>query len=172
MESEKKTSPPTAEGRRNVTEEERSLGALLRVPYQVLSDRVYGHLAGNGFADIRPAHSAVFRHILTDGSRTTELAEKAQMTKQSMGYLVEYLREHGYVEMYDDPEDGRAKRVRLTARGVAVQQAALEMSRRVEQDFAGVIGAGAMRRLRSLLEELNAGLAGAGDGRDDARPAR
>ena len=100
----------------NITEAERTWGALLRRPYQFLSARVYDELAATSFPDIRPAHSAVFRHIAPGGSRITELAERAQMTKQSMGSLVEFLLEREYVQIAPDPSDGRAKIVCLTAR--------------------------------------------------------
>jgi hypothetical protein len=44
-------------------------------------------MAEAGFPDIRPAHSNLFRNMTEGGSRVSELAERAQMTKQSMGYL-------------------------------------------------------------------------------------
>ena len=49
--------------------------------------------------------------------RSPTLAERAQMTKQSMGELVRHLEAHGYVERMPDPADGRAKLVRATDRG-------------------------------------------------------
>ncbi|MBV9868852.1 MAG: winged helix DNA-binding protein [Abitibacteriaceae bacterium] len=137
---------------KNVTEEARTFGALLRLPYQKLQQQVYTQLAANGFEDIRPAHSNVFRYILPAGSRVTELAERAEMTKQSMAYLVNYLEEHGYVTQMADPLDGRAKLVQLTPRGVAVQQTALEFSQQVEDQLARHIGKQHMKQLRSLLE--------------------
>ena len=76
---------------KNLTEEVGTLGALLRLPYQALARRLYREIAENGFPDVRPAHGSVFRHILPEGSRVTDLAERAGMTKQSMSYLVEYL---------------------------------------------------------------------------------
>lgn len=138
----------------NVTDVERTLGALLRKPYQILVARVYRGLAERGFADVRPAHSAVFRHVTPDGLRITELAERAQMTKQSMGYLVDYLHRHGYVLMRLDPSDGRAKLVCLTDRGLAVQQAALEMSRQLERELAGALGEAEFRHLRTLMDQV------------------
>jgi DNA-binding MarR family transcriptional regulator len=142
----------------NITETERTFGALLRRPYQILATRVYARLAESGFDDIRPAHGAVFRHIGQNGSRITELAERAQITKQSMGALVEYLRDHGYVELREDPEDGRARIVCLTARGLAAQQKALEIGRSVERELCARIGEETMARLRAQLEQLYAAL--------------
>src|SRR5690348_3263383 len=85
-----------------------NLGILLRVPYQQVVDRVIAGLAEAGFDDLTPAHTAVFQHIETDGSRLTDLARRAQMTKQSMGYLVDNLERLGYLERRPDPTDRRA----------------------------------------------------------------
>lgn len=135
-------------------ESHRTFGALLRAPWRVLAERVYGQLAGLGFPEIRPAQGVVFRHIQPVGSRIVDLAEAADMTKQSMAYLVGSLEQHGYVTIAPDPQDGRAKRVKLTARGEKVQRAALRLSRQVEREWAALIGQDEMTTLRRLLERL------------------
>jgi len=135
------------------TEERGTLGALLRLPYQRLLVRLYGRLAESGFADIRPAHSSVFRNIQPGGSRVTDLADRAQLTKQSMAYLVTYLEEKGYVNLSPDPEDGRAKLVCLTERGHAFMDAALDLSKRIELELAETMGTAGVERLRELLAE-------------------
>jgi DNA-binding MarR family transcriptional regulator len=145
--------------RKNPTEETGSLGALLRLPYQRLSRLVYGELAESGFADIRPAHGAVFQNISPDGSRVTEMAERARMTKQSMGYLVDALTERGYVTLTPDPTDGRANLVCLTPRGEAFVAAAMALSAQIEADAAAEIGTEEMARLRDLLRRLDTALA-------------
>jgi DNA-binding MarR family transcriptional regulator len=135
-------------------EAQRTMGALLRAPWQVLAARVYGTLAEGGYPDIRPSHGVVFRYIGADGSRIVELAERAGMTKQSMAALVDYLAEHGYLTVAPDPRDGRAKLARLTNRGRAVQRAALQLSRQVEAEWSALIGEQEMVTLRTLLECL------------------
>jgi len=135
-------------------ENERTIGALLRTPWQVLADRVYGALAEAGYPDIRPAHGVVFRYIRPDGSRVVELAEQAGITKQSMAGLVDYLVSNGYASVEPDPSDGRAKLVRLTQKGKSVQRAALKLSRKVEAEWAMLIGEREMTSLRVLLERL------------------
>lgn len=154
MKTEKKSSA-TKIPSRNFTEEARTLGALLRGPTRFLLDRVYEHLVERGFEGVRPAHSVVFRHLLPNGSRASDLAEAAQMTKQGMAYLLEHLQEGGYIEMVPDLTDRRAKRVLLTEKGRAVQQAALDLSREIEADMGALIGEREMKHLRVLLERLN-----------------
>lgn len=135
-------------------ERRRTIGALLRTPFQHLAEEVYDELGRAGHGEIRRAHSVVFRYILPEGSRITELAERAGITKQSMAALVEHLHRHGYVRIEPDPDDGRAKRVVLTPRGEEVQQEAERLSRKVEQRWAGMLGESEMATLRSLLDRL------------------
>jgi len=132
-----------------------TLGALLRTPYRKLSQILYGRLAKAGYPGIRPAHSAVFRNISPDGSRTTELAEQADMTKQSMAYLVEYLERHGYVRLKPDPKDGRARIVRLTPRGRRVTHTLVESSAHLEEQVAMTMGQRSLGELRRQLVALS-----------------
>lgn len=139
-------------------ESNRTLGALLRAPWRVLANKVYSELARSGFPEIRPAHGVVFRFIRPEGSRVVDLAEAAEMTKQSMAYLVQTLEQHDYVVVQPDPDDGRAKRVKLTARGEKVQRAALQLTKKVEQEWGELIGRDEMTTLRALLERLYDGI--------------
>ena len=97
--------------------------------------RIAEGLAEAGFDDVRPAHTTVFQHIKAEGSRLSELAERAQITKQSMGYLVDYLEEHRYVERRADPSDRRASLIFLTEWGWAEVPRGTQDHRR---DRAGV----------------------------------
>jgi DNA-binding MarR family transcriptional regulator len=132
----------------------RLLGALLRVPYLAIVQQVAEGLATAGYDDLRPAHLVVFQHIRRDGSRVTELAEQAAMTKQSMGYLVNYLEEHEYVERVPDSLDGRAKLVRLTAHGLEVMAISSEIVLNIEARWASRIGEEQVQQLIHLLQEV------------------
>jgi DNA-binding MarR family transcriptional regulator len=85
----------------------------------------------------------------------SELARRAQITKQSMAELVEHLERHGYVERVADPADRRAKLVRTTARGQAVYAVARDVIAEIECEWTALLGARKMRQLRELLQELN-----------------
>lgn len=156
---------------RTISEERRTLGALLRLPYEALAARVYGGLAARGFPDIRPAHSAVFRHIRPEGSRLTDLAARAGMTKQSMAYLVEGLAAGGYATTQPDPSDGRARLVRLTARGRRVWDALVALSAEAEAEIAALIGPPRLDALRdalgAIVDRIEAGTLPAGPPRPD-----
>lgn len=136
------------------TDERPNLGILLRVPFQEVVRRVSTGLAEAGFDDLRPAHTAVFQHIEADGSRLTDLAERAQITKQSMGYLVDYLEQRGYVARKPDPNDRRAALICLTDRGWSQIHAALATIADVEREWTRALGKARMQQLRQLLDEL------------------
>ena len=85
-----------------------NIGILLRGPKvpkrscAALADE----LAEAGFDDIRPPIQRCSNTSRADGSRLSKLAQRAQLTKQSMGYLVDYLEGRGYVERRPDPPTG------------------------------------------------------------------
>lgn len=135
-------------------DERPNIGILLRDPYQEVVRRVSAELAAAGFDDLRPAHTAVFQHIEAGGSRLTELAARAQITKQSMGYLVDYLERCGYVERRPDPSDRRATLISLTERGWEQVRAALSIIAAIEAEWAGELGDQRMEQLREGLTQL------------------
>ena len=137
-------------------DERPNTGILVRVLYQDVVRRVSAGMADAGFEDIRPAHTAVFQHIETDGSRLTDLAQRAQITKQSMGYLVDYLEQRGYVERRPDPTDRRVTLICLTDRGWDQIRAALSIIAAIEDDWARRIGESRIEQLRDDLTELAA----------------
>ncbi|HEY2543927.1 MAG TPA: MarR family transcriptional regulator [Gaiellaceae bacterium] len=127
---------------------------MLRAPVQEVVRRVSAGLAEAGFDDLRPAHTAVFQHIDADGSRLTDLAERAQITKQSMGYLVDYLEDRGYLVRRPDSSDRRATLICLTDRGWKQIRAALAVIAVIEQEWTSQLGERRMQQLRDALVEL------------------
>ncbi len=135
-----------------------TLGALLRAPYEKLAVRLYGGLAERGYPGVRRAHGAVFRHLRPEGSRLTELARAAGMTKQSMAYLVGALERQGYLEIVPDPVDARARQVRLTGSGRGLVEVLLRASRELEQEAARRLGQASLTDLRTQLLALDGAL--------------
>ena len=134
------------------------LGFLLREPVRIGNALIAERLVERGHPEIRPPHNDVFQFLDADGTRVSVLAERAAITKQSMGELVAHLERHGYVERVPDPSDGRAKLVRTTARGNEVYEVAREVVAEMEADWTRRVGARRMRELRATLEDLNAGI--------------
>ena len=109
-----------------------------------------------GYGDIRPTHGCVFRFVHEDGMRLTDLATLAGMTKQSIGEIVDDLASRGYVERFPDPDDRRAKLIRLTPKGEEAQAVGLRLFAKVEQRLGERHGAERVSELRDLLEEIAA----------------
>src|SRR3954466_2086679 len=108
------------------------VGVLLFIPYRAMETRVFAALAAAGFDDFTPAQARVMQRIGPEGTRLTELAEAAQVTKQTASFLVDELERTGYVSRTPDPADARARLVRIAARG-----------RAAAVDPAGALSAGA-----------------------------
>jgi DNA-binding MarR family transcriptional regulator len=132
-----------------------NLGLLLREPYRIGSEELHRRIAERGHPEVRAPHGNVFGFLDPEGTQVSELARRAQVTKQSMGELVAHLERHGYVERVSDPRDRRAKLVRATDRGREVYAVAREVVDELEQDWTARLGATKMRQLRALLQELN-----------------
>jgi DNA-binding MarR family transcriptional regulator len=132
---------------------EPNTGLLLFCPYRALESRVLAALTEAGF-DITLAQARLLQRVADEGSRLTELAAQAQVTKQTAGELVDQLVRRGYAERVPDPSDGRARLVRLAARGRAAAAAAAPVVAAVEAEWTAHLGVDAMAALRGALTRL------------------
>jgi DNA-binding MarR family transcriptional regulator len=130
-----------------------SLGVLLFIPYRAMEARVFAALAAAGH-EITPAQAKLLARINGDGSRLSELAEAAQVTKQTAGYLVDQLESAGYVERTPDPTDARARLVRLTGQARRLIPVADAATAEVEAEWAAHLGPRRMGQLRDILTRL------------------
>ncbi len=89
---------------------------------------------------ISAAHIHITRHLTLQGSRLTELAEAAGMTKQAMGKLVDQCEAWGLVTREEDPLDARARRVVFTETGLAWLQAFRDAVVQAETEFRDAVG--------------------------------
>jgi DNA-binding MarR family transcriptional regulator len=135
-----------------------NLGNLLRNPWLELGRQVIERLHAAGYKDVRAAHAPVMQFIDDQGTRITELAERAQLTKATVVYLVNDLEALGYVERAADPADRRAKLVRPTARGRKMVDAARRGIAELTAEWAELIGERDLAELSSLLMRLNEAL--------------
>jgi DNA-binding MarR family transcriptional regulator len=133
---------------------ELNLGLLLFIPYRAMETAVLQALAEAGFDDITLAQARVFQRIDKDGSRLTDLAEAAQVTKQTVGFLVDQLERAGYVERTPDPRDGRARLVRVAERGAAAVRASAGVVAEIEARWAEHLGPTRTAQLREALTAL------------------
>ncbi|MCG8923670.1 MarR family winged helix-turn-helix transcriptional regulator [Lentzea sp. CC55] len=130
-----------------------NIGLLLFIPSREVENRVLAAVTAAGF-EITQAQARVLMRVGPDGTRLTELAEAAQVTKQTAGFLVDQLEKAGYVERVPDPTDGRARLVRVTGKAKeAVPVADAEIAR-IEVEWEQHIGKRRMTQLREALDML------------------
>ena len=96
------------------------------------------NLAARG--QVNAAHVHVTRHLALEGSRLTDLAERAGMSKQAMGDLVDQCEAWGLVTREPDARDGRARIVKFTETGLAWLQAFKAAVTQAEAEFRAEVG--------------------------------
>src|SRR3954463_3939330 len=136
------------------------IGALLRMPGDVVRRRMLDALHDRGFTDIVPAHLTLMSWPGPQARRPSEIAVQAQMTKQAVNYLLGQLEALGYLERRPDADDQRSRRVHLTARGRKLAETMRGAVADVEAEWSALLGHDDFDRLRALLTRLNHGIAG------------
>ncbi|HZY17155.1 MAG TPA: MarR family winged helix-turn-helix transcriptional regulator [Ramlibacter sp.] len=140
------TPVPTEDGWRQT-----HLGRLLGHASRRFDERVLSLMAHNvevplalsnlaARAQVGAAHVHITRHLALEGSRLTDLADSAGMTKQAMGDLVGQCEAWGLVVREPDPRDARARRVRFTETGLAWLKAFRDAVTQAEEEFRAEVG--------------------------------
>ncbi|TAM77806.1 MarR family transcriptional regulator [bacterium] len=130
------------------------LGAMLRLGWQLVREQIFSGVVAAGYNDLNPAHVGLFRYPTLDRQRPSELAEQLQITRQSVNDLLGHLEGRGYLTREPDPADGRARVVRLTAKGHSLEKAINDQAHAAELKIAELLGRGSFSQLRNALEEL------------------
>lgn len=136
---------------------EPNLGLLCYIAYRAMEARVFEAVAAVGFGDITAAQGRLFARIGPKGTRVTDLAEQARITKQTAGFLVDQLERAGYVRRVPDPADARARLVQIAPRGEAAATVARTAEAEVEAEWTrhlGKQGASQLRRALTRLREI------------------
>jgi DNA-binding MarR family transcriptional regulator len=133
----------------------RPLPALLAQLKTIAVQEMFARMSDAGFDDVREGHGCVFGFVdLERGSRLTDVAELARLTKQAVGEAVAELEQLGYVERVPDPYDGRAKIIRFTERGREAAVTGRRLFAEIEGEWAERFGEERMADLRQCAEEI------------------
>jgi DNA-binding MarR family transcriptional regulator len=133
----------------------RPLPALLMEVKTAAVAKVFERLRDKGFDDVREGHGCVFGFIdLEHGSRLTGLAERAGLTKQAVGEAVAELERLGYVERVPDPDDGRAKIIKLTPSGLDACLTGRRVFAEIEREWAEEFGEDLVAGMREAAERI------------------
>lgn len=131
------------------------LPLLLLLGFRALIEDVHVDLTAAGHPDFRPLHGVTFKAI-GDGTTAATLGRRLGVSKQAAGKTIEGLERSGYVERVPDPEDARSKIIRLTARGVEVQQLAFKLMAEQRARWAERLGEEQMSALEAALRAITA----------------
>lgn len=96
------------------------------------------NLAARG--SLSASHVHITRHLALDGSRLTDLAQRAKVSKQAMGKLVDQCAAWGLVTRTDDAQDARARRIIFTPVGLAWLQAFQQAVAQAEDELRAAVG--------------------------------
>jgi len=136
----------------------RDIRALLQVPSAELALEVDKRLRKLGFPALRQGQTQLLTLLGDEGVRLTELVSAMGLPKQTLGDMIDDLEGEKLVERVPDPDHGVIKRVRLATRGRQWATEVKKVADATEQRWAATLGKAKARSLRSLLEELAAGL--------------
>jgi len=139
---------------KNQKEELPHIGRLARYPYFGMMAEGHKRLAAEGFDLLDPSYSIVFQFI-GDGARITDIAKKANSSKQNVKYLMDNMEDKGLIKGEADPVDKRAWIYMLTAKGLQYRTRGLEINREIEKEWATALGKDNMARLKDLLYKLS-----------------
>ncbi|HEX4330199.1 MAG TPA: MarR family winged helix-turn-helix transcriptional regulator [Burkholderiales bacterium] len=128
-------------------------GRLLHNAARKFDARVLEILSERGWKDVRLVHINLTRCLEFSGTRLTELAKRAAMTKQAMGELVDECERIDLVARTADATDGRAKIVVFTARGKRFMAAFRDAIATAEEEMTVQFGPERLRELKEALAQ-------------------
>jgi DNA-binding MarR family transcriptional regulator len=132
------------------------LATLMFIAYRAMDERVLAAVREAGF-EVTTAQARVAQRIADEGSRLTDLAAQAQVTKQTASLQVAALERVGFVERVPDPTDRRASLIRFTERGRRARDRARQEVAAVERGWEEHLGpelAGCLREALTRLREV------------------
>jgi DNA-binding MarR family transcriptional regulator len=136
---------------RSLTISDAPFGQLVQLAYRAADGAIQRGLQRRGF-DVRMTHSAVLANIdIATGTRATVLAQRAAVSRQAIGELIDDLENRGYVRRVADPADGRAKLIQLTRKGHKLIDAAYEVIGEIETALLKEAGNKNLETARGVL---------------------
>lgn len=126
---------------------------LMFIAARHVEQRVLAALQEAGY-DVTLAQARLLARVTEEGIRVTQLAESAQVTKQTAGFLIDQVERAGYVERVPDPSDARARLVMIGPRGREAQKVARRVERQIEREWAEHLGRDRLRLVTEALSDL------------------
>ncbi|MFK0379183.1 MarR family winged helix-turn-helix transcriptional regulator [Pandoraea sp. NPDC090278] len=129
------------------------IGARLRYCLDQVEQRLGQALAAAGLADIQIAHFKVLRFPPPENERPIDLAQRANMSKQAMNYLLQQLEALGYVKRVTN-EGTQTRLVSLTEKGWKVAEIQRATVHQIEREWEQQIGTERFQTFYAVLKQL------------------
>ncbi len=112
-----------------------------------------------GLLQLTPLEFAVLQRLdPAQGQRLTDIGAELLCVKSTITRLVDRLEADGLVLRTPDPDDRRAQRLLLTARGQTIRDEAARLHHEAVERRLGWLDPDEQRQLSALLEKLRRGL--------------
>ncbi|MCF6326620.1 MAG: MarR family winged helix-turn-helix transcriptional regulator [Devosiaceae bacterium] len=131
-----------------------NLGRLIDDLHFFFESQALGYLREENYLMIKSADAHVMRTMRLEGSRVTDMARQAGISKQAMSKLVQGFVEHGFLAWSNDPKDKRNRIVNVTKEGRELLSCGLKALANAEKDVAEIIGETETEQFRELLLKI------------------
>ncbi len=124
---------------------------------EAVTKRLHADLGAQGgfaFPELRGSHRRLLQMIPPEGIRITDLARRADMTKQALGEFMDWLEQAGFVASGQDPADGRVRLITRTEQGAAAAIEAQRAIDAVERGWRREIGAARYDAMKQVLRQI------------------
>ena len=133
---------------------EDNIGRLLQLALRDFQTRCAEKLHAHGYTQLTATHLTILSYIDPTGTRIVTLAERAGMTKQSMGDFIRELETQGYVERSPDPHDKRAVIIKMVTSNTTFLTDAYNIIAEIQTEYAATLKSSGVEQLRNLLKAL------------------
>ncbi len=118
-----------------------------------LSTAMLAHCLPDG---VHPSHFSIVNHLVRtgDGKSPVRIAAAMQVTKNTMTHSLKVLSDRNFITVEPDPDDGRAKIVRLTETGRTFRETAIQNALERFADVLEPEHREIMKRIKGDLEVL------------------
>lgn len=130
------------------------VGSMMRVAHQWVIEHVYARVLAAGYTDLSRAQVSIFHYPTPDGLRPTELAAVLEVTKQSVNSVLRDMEALGYLRVVRDARDGRARVIRLTAKGRRLETVVYDGAESAAGAFTELLGPRRFTQLHDALEQI------------------
>lgn len=130
-----------------------NVGRLLNDAVARFESSILQKMDEAGYHGFSLSHVTITRNLDLEGTRATELARRAGITKQSVSELINQLEAEGVVERRPDPADGRAKIVYFSKAGLLWLESFATALRQTEEAMVEQLGETVFTALKQGLSQ-------------------